>query len=138
MITGECFCGAVKYQIDGALSEGRCCHCSRCRKLYGAASSAYAEVLEPGSFSWVAGEDKVQRFITNGDPEQGEWGLGFCKTCSSMLCGMHGGEVHGVALGSVNGDPGVEIAMHIHVGSKAPWDHIGGPAPRYDTVPDEL
>lgn len=137
MITGECFCGTIKYQIDGALSAGRCCHCSRCRKVYGGAASAYAEVLEPATFRWVTGEDNLQRFTTQQDPELGEWGLGFCRTCGSMLCGIHEGAVHGVALGSVNGDPGIEIAMHIHVGSKAPWDHIGGPAPRYDTVPDE-
>jgi hypothetical protein len=43
--------------------------------------------------------------------------------------------VHGVTLGSVDGDPGVEIGMHIFVGSKAPWDHLGGDAPRYDAFP---
>jgi hypothetical protein len=26
----------------------------------------------------------------------------------------------------------VEIEMHIFVGSKAPWDHIGGDAPQFD------
>ena len=32
---------------------------------------------------------------------------------------MLGGEVHGVTLGCVDGDPGVEIEMHIFVGSRA-------------------
>jgi hypothetical protein len=45
--------------------------------------------------------------------------------------------VHGVTLGSVNGDPGVEIEMHIFVDSKAPWDHIGGIAPQYAEFPPE-
>ena len=31
-ITGECFCGAVTYQVDGKLWDGKSCHCSRCRK----------------------------------------------------------------------------------------------------------
>lgn len=39
--------------------------------------------------------------------------------------------VHGIMLGTVDGDPGVEIAMHIHVASKAAWDHIGGDAPQF-------
>jgi hypothetical protein len=36
-----------------------------------------------------------------------------------------------LALGCIDGDPGVEIEMHLFVGSKAPWDHIGGKAPQY-------
>jgi hypothetical protein len=43
--------------------------------------------------------------------------------------------VHGVALGTIDGDPGVRIEMHIFVGSKAPWDHIGGNAPQYPEFP---
>jgi hypothetical protein len=35
----------------------------------------------------------------------------------------------------VDGDPGVQIEMHIFVGSKAPWDHIGGHAPQYQEFP---
>jgi len=38
-------------------------------------------------------------------------------------------------LGSVDDDPGVEIEMHIFVGSKAPWDHIGGDAPQFEELP---
>ena len=38
----------------------------------------------------------------------------------------------GVTLGTVDGDPGVEIERHIFVGSKAPWDHIGGSARQFE------
>jgi len=27
VITGECFCGEVKYQINGVLRDARSCHC---------------------------------------------------------------------------------------------------------------
>jgi len=43
--------------------------------------------------------------------------------------------VHGVTLGSVDGDPGVQIEMHIFVDSRAPWDHIGGNAPQFPEFP---
>jgi len=33
------------------------------------------------------------------------WGLCFCKTCGTTLFGMHQGAVHGVTLGTVDGDP---------------------------------
>jgi hypothetical protein len=51
------------------------------------------------------------------------------------LCGNHDGDVHGVTLGSVDGDPGVRIEMHLFVGSKAAWDEIGGDAPKFDAAP---
>lgn len=57
--------------------------------------------------------------------------MGFCSNCGSTLCGLHDGEVHGLTLGCIDGDPGVEIEMHIFVDSKAPWDHIGGPARQF-------
>jgi hypothetical protein len=64
------------------------------------------------------------------------FGVGFCKTCGSTVCGFYEDEVHGVTLGSVDGDPGVVIERHIFVGSKASWDEIGGDAPQYQEYVD--
>ncbi len=126
MLHGECFCGKVRYQIDGKLINARCCHCSRCRKVFSGAGSAFAELDKQEQFQWVAGEDTLTHYATHE-----EWGLVFCGQCGSTLGGTHKGQVMGVTLGSVNGDPGVEITQHIFVGSKAPWDHIGGDAPQF-------
>jgi hypothetical protein len=125
MMTGGCFCGQVRYRIDAPLMHARSCHCSRCRKAFSGSGSAYAEVASE-SFSWTGGED----FLTYYESVPG-WGLCFCRTCGTTLCGMHAGAVHGVTLGSVDGDPGVQIEMHIFTGSKAPWDHIGGNVPQF-------
>ena len=38
----------------------------------------------------------------------------------------------GITLGTIDGDPGVDIERHIFVGSKAPWDHIGGAAQKFE------
>ena len=127
MIKGECFCGAVKYEIDSPLKNARSCHCSRCRKAFSSASSAFAEIADTSRFKWIEGEDKIQQY----ESEKG-WGLGFCKVCGSTLCGLYQGNVIGVTLGTVDGDPGVEIEKHIFTGSKAPWDHIAGPAQRFE------
>ncbi|OCC24795.1 aldehyde-activating protein [Croceicoccus estronivorus] len=124
-LTGGCFCGQVRYRIDAPLGEGRCCHCSRCRKAFSGAGSAYSEVV-PGSHSWTSGAENVRFYETAPG-----WGMGFCKTCGTTLCGVAGDTVHGVTLGTVDGDPGVVIGAHIFVDSKAPWDHIGGDAPQY-------
>lgn len=128
-LTGGCFCGRITYRIDAPLGPGRSCHCSRCRKAFSGAGSAYAEIA-PGSLSWTKGADLLTTYETTPG-----WGLAFCRHCGTTLCGMTGTQVHGVTLGSVDGDPGVAIAMHICVGSKAPWDHIGGSAPQFDGLP---
>jgi hypothetical protein len=128
-LTGGCFCGEVRYRIHTPLRAARSCHCSRCRKAFSGAGSAYAEVV-PGSFEWTRGERRLLRY----ESAPG-WGLCFCGNCGTTLAGLHDGAVHGITLGSVDGDPGVEIEAHLFVGSKAPWDHIGGDAPQYSERP---
>lgn len=132
LLAGGCFCGRVRYEINAPLGPGRSCHCSRCRKAFSGPGSAYAEVT-PGSLSWVSGDDNLSYH----ESAPG-WGLCFCRTCGTTLCGMHAGKVHGVALGTVDGDPGVRIEMHIFVDSKAAWDYIGGDARQFPEFPPQL
>ena len=115
-LSGECFCGAVRYEVSGPLRNARSCHCSRCRKAFSSQASAYAEV-DPAEFTWLSGEELLTAYTG----VHGE-GLMFCSRCGSTLCGVMNGQVHGVTLGCVNGDPGVEIERHIFVGSKAAWE----------------
>ena len=117
-ITGECFCGEVKYQISGTLRDARSCHCSRCRKAFSSQASAYA-LVDPDEFEWLSG----QQFLSTYTGEHG-YGLQFCKICGSTLCGVFDDQVHGVTLGCINGDPGIELSRHIYVGSKASWETI--------------
>lgn len=117
-ITGECFCGEVKYQVNGTLHDARSCHCSRCRKAFSSQASAYA-IVEPNEFEWLAGEEKITTYAT-----ENEYGLQFCSKCGSTLCGVFKGMVHGITLGCINGDPEIKIEQHIFVGSKASWEVI--------------
>ena len=130
-IFGSCLCGLITYKVAAPLENARSCHCSRCRKAFGGAASAYAEV-NAGAFEWTSGEDDLQHYRADAD-----WGLVFCKNCGSALAGMLNDQVHGIMLGPVDGDPDVEISMHIHIDSKAPWDHIGGTAPQFNDGPTD-
>ena len=130
-IQGSCFCGAVTFAVRGKLHNARSCHCSMCRKAFSAQASAYAEI-EPGTFEWLSGEDKLTSFDTgNGG------GLKFCSVCGSTLCGTFQDQIHGVTLGCVNGDPGVSIGMHIYVGSKAPWEVLPDGVRAYNEGPPD-
>jgi len=116
IITGECFCGDIKYQVDGSLRDARSCHCSRCRKAFSSQASAYA-LVDPKDFKWLFGKEQLTSYVG-----QHGFGLQFCKQCGSTLTGVFNGSVHGVTLGCVNGDPNIEIGKHIYVGSKASWE----------------
>lgn len=128
-INGECFCGQVTYKINGELHDGRSCHCSRCRKAFSSQASAYALVI-PETFHWLTGESLLSTYQSKGD-----FGLTFCSQCGSTLCGTYQGAIHGVTLGCVNGDPEVEISMHIYVGSKAKWEIIPAGVRHYEEGP---
>jgi len=117
-ITGECFCGEIKYEVNGDLRDARSCHCSRCRKAFSAQASAYA-LVEPEEFKWLSGEGGLTSYVGSHG-----FGLQFCRKCGSTLCGIYNGTIHGITLGCVNGDPKIELGQHIYVGSKASWEVI--------------
>jgi len=125
-ISGECFCGEIKYQIQKPLRDARSCHCSRCRKAFSSQASAYA-LVDPGHFEWVSGEHLLTSYI--GDHG---FGLQFCSKCGSTLCGIYNDEVHGVTLGCLNEDPKIQIGRHIYVGSKASWEVIPDGVVQYE------
>ncbi len=128
-ITGECFCGAITYRITGKLKQARSCHCSRCRKAFSAQASAYAEV-NAADFSWQSGETLLTAYVN----QQG-FGLKVCSQCGSTLCGVLDGEVHGVTLGCINGDPEVEIGYHLYTGPKAAWEVLPEGVVLHDAAP---
>jgi hypothetical protein len=131
VITGECFCGDIKYQVNGVLCDARSCHCSRCRKAFSAQASAYA-LVDSDEFKWLSGENLLTSYVGKHG-----FGLQFCSHCGSTLCGISGGVIHGVTLGCINGEPKIEIGRHIYVGSKASWEIIPEGAPQYqEGVPE--
>ena len=127
LITGECFCGSVQYEIRGSLKEGRSCHCSCCRKAFSAQASAYA-LVDAEKFKWQRGETLLTEYKSKSG-----FGLRFCSLCGSTLCGIYNGRIHGVSLGCINGNPDVELGYHQYVGSKATWEVM----PEHVTVFEE-
>lgn len=117
-ISGECFCGSVKYRINGTVRDARSCHCSRCRKAFSSQASSYA-LVDANEFEWLQGTELLTRYES-----QPRFGLCFCSRCGSTLCGTYEGAVHGITLGCLNEDPDIEIGYHIYVGSRASWEVI--------------
>lgn len=115
-VSGECFCGSVQYEISGPLMDPLSCHCSRCRKAFSSQSSNYARV-HSSDFHWLTGEDSLTSYVAKHG-----FGLLFCSSCGSTLCGTVDGTVHGVVLGCLNDEPELDEIHHIFVDSKASWE----------------
>ncbi len=61
MTEGGCLCGAVRFAV-GEFSSGIFkCHCSKCRKAFGGASSAAALAGED-AFSWLQGSEGIREY----------------------------------------------------------------------------
>ena len=78
-ITGECFCGSIKYTISGKVKDARSCHCSRCRKAFSSQASAYG-LVDSNEFEWTQGKELLTSYESMVD-----FGLQFCSKCGSTL-----------------------------------------------------
>lgn len=132
MIVGGCLCGGVRYAIAAPVALARNCHCSACRKANGAAFATNAYV-DTKTFRWTSGEGLVATYASSPDVLRT-----FCRVCGSTLqfiARQYPG-AFGIALGTVDGDPGCRPARHVYVGSKASWFDITDTLPQSATSPD--
>lgn len=129
-MTGSCLCGGIRYVVDGPLGEVVHCHSSMCRKATGAAFRTRAAVSTV-SFRWNAGESLLARFESSPGEERT-----FCRVCGSTLVTLfrERPDELGLALGTLDVDPGVRPSAHVFVGSKAPWYEITDDLPRFSTT----
>ena len=126
MIEGSCLCGGVRFELHPGYTDIYQCHCSRCRKVSGAASNAVV-VAPASSLVWLSGRELGKRYLLDGD-----WPVEFCANCGSKLpTADENGQTYWVPAGLLDADPGVAVGAHIYVDSKADWDEIGGDAPQY-------
>ena len=135
MITGGCLCGTIKYEINTSLKFARNCHCSMCRKVTGAAFATWAYV-EAENFRWIQGEAQLGTYQSS--PEVTRT---FCKVCGSTMqyvAQQTFENAFGLALGTLDGDPGCKPLRHVMVGSKATWFEITDHLPQSEeAAPDE-
>lgn len=131
ILTGNCLCEAVKYQIVGELGPIYNCHCSKCRRWHGSAFRTRATV-KTEQFEWLSGEDKLSKFYSS--EQTVKW---FCSICGSNLISTYDDrpELTGIPLGGLEQDPGNRPEAHIFVASKSPWHEISDNLPQHETWP---
>ena len=119
-LQGGCLCGAVRYEITAPFSTARYCHCTRCQRRTGTASSANGLVPSSG-FRLLSGREAVRSF----EPPTGVPKL-FCSICGSALFSGHpfSDEQVVVRLGTLDRDPGIRPQYRQFVDFAAPWEAI--------------
>jgi hypothetical protein len=126
-LTGGCLCGAVRFEIGEPLEYAQYCHCTRCQRRTGTAASASAPTK---ALTIVQGKEAIKSY----DPGGGGWHKSFCSVCGGHLWSQppEGGDVHGVRLGAIDGDPGIRPMERAFTDYAAVWEPIPDDGlPRY-------
>lgn len=119
---GSCHCGAVAFEVTGALPKITACHCTQCRTWSGhfwAAApvphAAFRLTREDG-LSWYRSSDHARR--------------GFCRDCGASLFWQDDSEnIIAVAGGAFDGATGSRIGKHIFTGSAGDYYTPAAPPP---------
>ena len=119
MKTGSCLCGAVKYEVHGALRLVIVCHCTQCRKQTGSFMHATAsddkdfKLVDLRGLKWFRASDIAAR--------------GFCGECGSVLFWKGDGRDYiSIAAGSLDGPTGLQIDGHIYCANAGDYYEIAG------------
>ncbi|QOZ37397.1 GFA family protein [Bradyrhizobium sp. CCBAU 53421] len=125
ILTGECFCRDVRYEVADAFTYALNCHCSNCRRTTGSAFKPFAGIVRE-KFNVTSGADGL---LIYGDELTHD---AHCGRCGSLLYSQvrNGAYVH-VTMGTLRDAPTIRPTAHIFVGSKAPWYEILDDLPQY-------
>jgi len=129
LTTGGCLCGAVRFQVLGALRDVVNCHCSMCQKLhgvFGAHSKAKKDkitITEDRGLKWYRTSAIAQR--------------GFCGECgSSLFWQPDEQDATGILAGSLDPPTNLKTIGHIFVREKADFFEISDPFPQFEGSSD--
>ena len=126
MLKGQCLCGAVRIEVEGALEHSpEACHCTQCRK---SSSHFFAAANVRRSALTIEGADKVTWY-----PSSKEVQRGFCSVCGSPLFwkpNRAGYEFTAVAMGLFDAPTGVALSKHTFVDDKGDYYDINDGLPQ--------
>jgi hypothetical protein len=125
---GGCFCGAVRFKIEGEPLNVRICHCRNCQKAMG--SPFFARALFDQRALSVEGD--TARY-----PSSESLDRVFCKACGTRLFSRRtNGTVVGVALAAFDDRNAFAPTEHIWVSEKMNWVRLDDGLMQYrETVP---
>ncbi|WP_334195303.1 GFA family protein [Pararhodobacter sp.] len=131
-IEGGCYCGALRYRIEGAMPKGGLCYCRACQHASGGGPNAFALVAAE-SFSWTKGTPA--RFTRPDLPTAVT--RDFCPECGTQVTTLRPGQSKRIVkigtLDQAQDWPGPGFA--IFTAEKAPWHHVPPGLPAFEGLP---
>lgn len=130
-LSGECFCGAVKFTIKDSFKAFYQCHCKQCQKFTG---SAFASNIftDPDNIKWVIGKNN----ITNYEHPTREFSKSFCILCGSGVPFINKTKTSLIVpAGSLNELPNMAPQANIFTSEEACWLKTGLQAENYSGFP---
>lgn len=123
MHRGACLCGAVSFEVTGALPSPDGCHCSQCRKHSG---HFFVSTDVPRAALTIRGADQITWFRSSEKVQRG-----FCSVCgSSLFWDPIKHDWIGIAMGAFDGPTDTKIGHHIHVADKGDYYEIADGLPQ--------
>lgn len=125
VLTGGCFCGKVRYEIDGQPFNSTICHCADCRRASAAPLVACFSVR------------RAEFRVTHGAPKgfaSSAWGTrSFCPDCGTQLTFEHAGlpDEIDVTTCSLDTPDAVPPRDHVRTAGRLPWIHLADALPTY-------
>ena len=114
-ITGGCFCGSIRYSVEGPVPRIVNCHCTMCRRTSGAPFVTWLVVAED-RFSYTQGTPKKLQSSDHGERY-------FCASCGTpVVCIVGGpGEHVDITLGSLDNPEAFEPNLEIYTDTRLAW-----------------
>ncbi len=123
-VSGECYCGKVRYHASRVSPEVTECHCSQCRKQSG---HRYATIGTKAGDVEIDGADNVTWFRSSENAERG-----FCSTCGSHLFWKSlSDDEMAILAASIDEPTGLHVASHIFVNDKGDYYDITDGLPQF-------
>ena len=126
ILTGQCRCRAVTYEVADDFAYAVNCHCSNCRRMTGSAFKPLAGIAID-KIKIVDGAEHIMRVGDEDSPYV------HCGKCGSLLHAVvKDGTFAHVTMGTLVDAPSIRPTHHIFVGSKADWFEITDDLPQHD------
>lgn len=130
MPTGQCHCGAIRYEMPADVIYHALCHCSDCRHHAGAPMVAWA--LVPQDAVTVTGTPKIYASSDNAQRH-------FCGDCGSSLFYTNGVMFPGMIdiQTATLDDPGaIPVSIHVQTAEAISWMATAHELPKFERYPE--
>ena len=130
MSTGQCHCGAIRYELNGEPIYRALCHCTDCRRHAGAPMVGWT-AYPAASLTVLQGTPKIYASSAHGRRH-------FCADCGTGLFYFNEVNLPGIAdiqTATLDDPEALPAQMHIQVAERIGWMELAHELPSFERYP---